>query len=33
LFHGPPRNKTLLLYPLPKLNMFLSVVVVHNYFG
>jgi hypothetical protein len=32
LFHGPPRNKTPLLYPLPKLNMFLLVVVVHNYF-
>jgi hypothetical protein len=31
-FHGPPRNKTLLLYPPPKPNMFPPVVVVHNYF-
>jgi hypothetical protein len=33
LFHGPPRNKTLLLYPPPKPNMFPPVVVVYNYFG
>jgi hypothetical protein len=33
LFHGPLRNKTLLFYPPLKPNMFLSVVVAHNYFG
>jgi hypothetical protein len=33
LFHGPPRKKTSLLYPPSKPNMFLSVVVVYNYFG
>jgi hypothetical protein len=33
LFYGPLRNKTLLLYPPPKPNMFSPVVIVHNYFG
>jgi hypothetical protein len=33
LFHGHPRNKTMLLYSPLKPNMFLLVVDVYNYFG